>query len=154
MALLLLLLLLWCPLSATAQVCPSGYGPGEHKVEVTVRAASGEDQQRIFYVHVPESMPTDPAPALVSFHGCGGNILPPWPDFEVGTRLNEATARRLWYNIYPAGTSATGGSLGWNWPGTGACTTGPDIDDVEFARAILAWCAARNRHDLRMRCAT
>ena len=111
---------------ASAQVCPSEYGPCEHEVHITVQAASGEVQARTFFVHVPDNLPpTMPQPALVSFHGCGGNVAPPWPDFEVGTRLNVATARRQWFNIYPLGTSATGGSLGWNWPGTGACTTTP-----------------------------
>ena len=38
----------------------------------------------------------------MSWHGCGSTVAPPWPDFEIGTQLNAATAARKWYNICPS----------------------------------------------------
>eukprot|EP01052_Picozoa_sp_SAG31_P039385 SAG31_NODE_5453_length_2531_cov_1.683799_2_plen_342_part_00 len=134
------LVLLSTAAAAAGSTCPSVFGPGKHEVVVQIGAMS-----RTFYVHVPDHMPEhDPRPALLSWHGCGGNVEPPWPDFEVGTRLNEATALRQWFNIYPVGTASTpGASLGWNWctgqDGCSSCNVDPATDDVAFARAILEW---------------
>ena len=114
---------------------------GEHEVTLQVAAGNGEIQERRIFVHVPEGMPEDQEqPALVSWHGCGSTVGPPWPDFQVGTELNEATAARQWYNIYPLGTAREGGTLGWNaGPGLSTCQTDPNTDDVAFARAIFDW---------------
>lgn len=128
--------------AVSAQLCPSALGPGEHQIDVVVVPAAGlgvQEQARTFFVHVPDDMPTEEVmPGLVSWHGCGGNVAPPWPDFEVGTGLNQATAVRKWFNIYPKGTSATGGSLGFNWNGEGACTTSPQVRSASLASVLAS----------------
>ena len=131
------------PAARPSAACPAERLPaGEHTVTLNVHAANGQVQPRTMFVHVPPGMPEERRqPALISWHGCGSNVGPPWPDFQVGTRLNEATAARQWYNIYPMGTAREGGtSLGFNaGQGLSTCQTDPETDDVAFARAIFEW---------------
>jgi poly(3-hydroxybutyrate) depolymerase len=53
--------------------------------------------------------------------------------------LNVNAAKRNWLNVYPKGTTnGQRSSLGWN-AGTGQCSTGGLVNDVDFMRAVVLY---------------
>lgn len=111
-----------------AALCPSKLTAGEH-----LRKLSVQGRERQYYMYVPQSAArgSTPSPAVVMIHGCGSSPQ----KFEMESGMNVAASERGYINVYPEGTT-TRTSLGWN-AGFGSCQTDPELNDVDFMRAVL-----------------
>eukprot|EP00038_Savillea_parva_P006673 m.165158 g.165158 ORF g.165158 m.165158 type:complete len:322 (+) comp12524_c0_seq1:25-990(+) len=115
---------------AAGSKCPSLHPPGLNQIPISVGGTS-----RTFYVFIPDGLDTTPAPAIVSYHGCGSSPL----KFEFESSMNVRANTNKWFNVYPEGTDGSGGSkLGWN-AGLSTCSTEKKVNDVEFTVAIHSW---------------
>lgn len=102
-------------------------------------------RERSYLVHVPPGVPVqNPAPAIVSFHGGGGNAKAQ----QEYTRLDALADRERFVVVYPEGTGGMAGRLHtWN---AGICcgyANANGVDDVGFVAAMLDDLAARTPLD-------
>jgi poly(hydroxyalkanoate) depolymerase family esterase len=74
------------------------------------RVVRGVHQGRAYRFYVPAT-PAPARPLIVALHGCGQTP----DDFALGTRLDQAAARRGLRVLYPAQTAANNPALCWNW---------------------------------------
>lgn len=101
--------------------------PGNHTI--TVRH---EGMERSYRVHVPDSV-LSPSPVLLAFHGGGGSAA----RFQRGSRFDEHSDRHGYLVVFPDGTGR-GGLHTWNAGGCCGFALRAEVDDVGFARAVVA----------------
>jgi len=116
---------------------PAGLTPGDHRINV-----SHDGRARSYNVHVPASGST-PRPVLLAFHGGGGNA----GQFQGSAAFDEHADGNGYVVVYPNGTGVLGLRV---WNAGGCCGAAPDngIDDVGFARTVVADLATRLDIDL------
>lgn len=96
-------------------------------------------RQRSFLLHVPRSyQPGQPLPLVLALHGGGGNMAFMANDRHYGLISHSDQARYLL--AVPNGTGALGDKLA-TWNAGRCCGKARDeaVDDVAFARAVVAW---------------
>jgi poly(hydroxyalkanoate) depolymerase family esterase len=74
------------------------------------RVVRGVHQGRAYRLHVPAT-PAPARPLIVALHGCGQTP----DDFALGTRLDQAAARRGLRVLYPAQAATDNPARCWNW---------------------------------------
>jgi len=115
---------------AAGAMCPSNRPAGLNQVVLEVGGV-----ERTFFVFIPDAMTEEPAPAIVSFHGCGSSPM----KFEFESSMNVRANENKWFNVYMEGTDARDGTrLGWN-AGYSTCNTEGQVNDVEFTIAVHTW---------------
>ena len=122
------------PLSSRSQA-QSSSAPAENLI--TTRPDSGEKQisvggtTRKYNIYVPSSYPTDrKVPLVIRYHGLGGNG---------GSEITSTGYRKVadsegFILVAPSGAPGSAGGA-WN---VGTCCTSSPVDDVAFAKAIIA----------------
>ncbi len=108
---------------------------GDHVLTVQVGA-----ETRRYLVHVPPGA-SRPRPAIVAFHGGGGNAA----QFKSIARFDVHADANDYLVVYPEGTGT--GSNSWNAGGCCALAQATGVDDVAFARAMIADLSARRALD-------
>lgn len=107
---------------------------------ITTRPMSGSrqinvnGQQRTYHLHVPNSYPTDRrVPLVLRYHGIGGN-----GGQEITSTGYRAIADREGFILVAPSGAQAGGFSGGAWNVGTCCTADRNIDDVAFAKAIIA----------------
>ena len=103
-------------------------------VERTLRTADG--RTRVYRVYVPSSLPTEPVPLLLAFHGGTG-----WgAQFERNSGFDELAEANGFLVVYPDGVgSGPDETTNRTWNGGGCCGAAArnDVDDVAFVAQLL-----------------
>ena len=107
---------------------------------ISVRPNSGsrqitvKGQARTYHVYVPASYPTNRrVPLVLRYHGIGGN-----GGQEINSNGYRAIADREGFILVAPSGSQAGGFSGGAWNVGTCCTADRNIDDVAFAKAIIA----------------
>jgi polyhydroxybutyrate depolymerase len=111
------------PEEATAPTCRPTLPPGDNARTVTVGGVT-----RNYVVRVPESEPgSGPLPLVVDFHTLGGN-----PASEAAASGYRELAEQVGFVVaWPQGIDAS-------WDVGPCCAVSGDVDDLGFARALVA----------------
>jgi polyhydroxybutyrate depolymerase len=117
-------------LPAAAVAAPRVSAPGNHDLTLTIG-----DRTRTFVVHVPPGGDArGPLPALVAFHGGGGDAR----GFQAYAGLDRVADREGFVVVYPDGTGPLPRRLlTWNAGGCCGRAHATGADDVAFTLALL-----------------
>jgi len=112
-----LFLILFAPLASLAQP------------ETGTQTILSAGTERSYLLYVPENLGSEPVPLVLNFHGSGGV-----PENQLATSGFDAIADREGFAVaFPAGAfSNTVSSRSWN------ANVEPGVDDVQFARDVIA----------------
>jgi polyhydroxybutyrate depolymerase len=99
-----------------------------------MQTISSSGAERSYLLYVPENLGSAPVPLVLNFHGSGGV-----PENQVRTSGFDAIAEREGFVVaFPAGAfSNTVSERSWN------ANVEPGVDDVQFARDIIADVSSR-----------
>lgn len=113
----------------------------------TLWVAHGGPERKVLLHRPPAADPTAPLPLLLAFHGGGGHAEFMADDARYG--LASAAARHGFVLAVPNGSSRLPGGRLATWNAGGCCGHARDqgVDDVGFARAVVAAVQARSAVD-------
>ncbi len=134
----------WCLVASAAVPCTSACA-----ADATYTLEHG-GLQRQYLVHLPRGLDlTVPAPVLLAFHGGGGNMRFQADDSNYGLISKSDAAGFI--AVFPNGYSRLPGGILATWNAGLCCAAARDrdIDDVGFARAVVADVQRRFKVDAR-----